>query len=142
MTDRMDKIFIPETVWPCWAYALKLIGKSEYLTAQWIHNKMPKILQEFTQSKTIQSGDILVWKNKEPYHRCFPVGFIDEKIIWSAVKYEYHAAVYEGCVNDVCLVSDMVVNDGADVIPFVIRMRPLNEITTPNFLLQYSADWD
>ncbi len=135
----MDRIFIPETVWPCWAYALKRVGKSEYLTEQWIHNKMPKILEEFSSSKTIRKGDILVWKNNTPLHGSFPVGFIDENIVWSKVKYDYHAAVYEGCVKDVLLVSDMVVNDGSDVIPFIIRIRPLDDISAPNFVLRYSA---
>ncbi len=100
---------------------------------------MPKILEEFSSSKTIRKGDILVWKNNTPLHGSFPVGFIDENIVWSKVKYDYHAAVYEGCVKDVLLVSDMVVNDGSDVIPFIIRIRPLDDISAPNFVLRYSA---
>lgn len=138
--QTQDKIFIPETVWPCWAYALKRIGKSECLTEDWIYNKMPTLLEKFKPTSTLRSGDLLVWKNRTPQCIASPVGFIGERLVWSIIKYEYHAGVYEGCIKDTLLVSDMVVNGGSDAIPFVIRMRLLSEISTPDFVLRYSDD--
>lgn len=128
----MLPVIMIETIYPCWTYALRRIGRSDLLNMQWLDDKMPELLVPY--KGVAGQGDLAVWQNEEASSIHKPVVITKTGMIISRrLKYNYHAAVCEG--NG--LVSDMVAPDDAD-IPFEIRIRPLSEIRKPDFIIESS----
>lgn len=128
----MKDVLIPETIWPCWAYAIRRIGANIRLSEKWVYEDMPKLLQKYNEDA--QTGDILVWKGHKSEKEFLPCNITKQgNIIYKYIKYDYHAAVYEGDF----LVSDMIVGIDKDwSIPFIIRMRNMEDLSRPNFIIK------
>lgn len=128
----MEEVTIPELIWPCWAYALARVGKRGLLSSVWIHDVMPKILEKYNPDYPVVGG-IIVWKHKEPETVYMPVRILEDgRIISKKIAYDYHAAVYEG----EGYVTDMVKDESGD-IPFIIRMRELEQLSIPDYMIQF-----
>lgn len=136
----MNEYFVPETIWPCWAYALKRVGKSDLLTAHWVHEEMPKLLSPYHSHGQIFTGDILVWRMHDAVTDFHPVGLTDgppSSVLHSRCKYDYHAAVCEQLQDGGYIVSDMVPGVDESPVPFMIRFRKLSELSCPDFVLSF-----
>lgn len=142
MNDMM--FMIPELIWPCWAYVLRRLRYGHLLSKEWMHDVMPGLLKS-AQDECVtpySSGTILVWKNRQPLRDHFPVSIpvpLGGAVIHQFIKYEYHAGIYEGkypnTYGDAGVVSDMVSPDGRLELPYIIRLRPLNQVLPPDFVL-------
>lgn len=131
----LQDVLILETVYPCWAYALTRIGKSELFTPDWLKNDMLRLLQKL-KNQTLSKGTLLVWKNHNCERIYSPVSIEGNEIISEEINYAYHAGVYEGGG----LVSDMVKTDGDFDLPFIIRKRKLEQLSPPEYFLRFGRD--
>lgn len=125
-------VLILETVYPCWAYALARVGKSELFHEAWLKDKMPKLLQEY--NGVLQEGDILVWQldeDKNNDHLYWPIEMGAGGVISRKVVYKYHVCVYEGSG----IVSDLAAED--NLLPLIVRQRKLKELSDPDYMIRF-----
>lgn len=133
----LKSVRILEAVYPCWAYALNRTNRECLFTKAWIEKEMPRLLQPYENyANKLQESDFIVWDAKERKTFNCPV-FItfDGHIITEKIKYLNHVCVYEG--NG--FVTDMVKSDVNFAIPFIIRKRRLEELSTPDYVIRFES---
>lgn len=137
---QLQGVLLLETVYPCWAYALARIGKSDLFTWKWINEEMPDLLKKFdyypNDLSNLKVGDLLVWKNTDKNTAGVfysPVSITQYgHITWEKINYKSHVCVWEG--NG--FVSDMLKTDGNFDLPFIIRRRMLEDLSIPNYMIR------
>lgn len=131
----MEDVEIPELIYPCWAYALRRIGKADLFSLHWVHEVV--LTLETYNSTLVCKGDFVVWNtpSADIQKDKYPVWITpDGDVLSKYVRYDVHVAVYEG--NNV--VSDMSSFYG-NCLPFIIRKYCLNEVPCkPDKMLRWA----
>lgn len=127
----MNEVLIPELIYPCWAYALRRIGKGKVLSLDWVKNTMPDLLNPCgDDAYGFDKGTILVWEHERGRPDIEPVKMLKSgNILWLPIEYNYHAGVYEGDG----VVSDCAEHPGDFILPFIFRNRIIGDWRKPDY---------